>query len=799
MERISKLCVKGGFYDNQIEIDLRTDITHRVTTIYGSNGSGKSSIANAILEYKHGAALEEKEFIKVSFLADDLSEVVIPDDDRENIWVYSEKYIEKNIEWNDDKLGAIVMFGEQIDIDTKIQEKNIELSERIDELKHIDTNKYEREKGEFSIYSASESIRSVLRKSWSEREKKIRNLKSVQVTENVLNQIYAKEKENSSYNKLKEEYDKKVDELLLISKDLEKLPIFTITTITKEDIEHITKLLEMRLVKPEGTKLEEKLLNLVLEGKRNLISDSLNHFTNIDNNECPYCMQEVSGDHRDLLLKSIISILNEEVEQHSKELRIAKEKLSEANLDLDYLRRYESEKIIKFTKNIDSYNKLIQDVRKSIDNKIDNPFDSIHIKDLLSDLTNELKNQSMELINFINGFNSSVDSYQESRDYLLDLNKRIARLEIDDNFKKWLLLRNELNKERKSLIKITEQVDKLKEEIKDLNTKKSRVDIALKDINNNLQQIFSGKNRISLELDANSNYRVKTRGKKIKLKKLSTGERNVISLCYFFAHLRNNTNAYKKFSNSYFIVLDDPISSLDFDNKIGIYAFLRKTLGGIISENEKSRILILTHDLEVVYKLDKVFDDIKKSLSIKNYYCGMRLLSNKNTKAVNVRKMNNYGWNIEEIYNYACSNAEEENNNDFYVGNVLRKTLEAYATFNFRKDISGLTQSETILNKIENSDIRDHFKNRMLRLLLNSESHTEETASAIIDHDSFEQFSKEERIQISRDVLCLLFLLDKEHIKSYLPDDNTKIENIEKWIENCKPIETISAPNDNVM
>lgn len=494
-------------------------------------------------------------------------------------------------------------------------------------------------------------------------------------------------------------------------------------------------------------------------------------------------MQSVTKDHKELLLQSIRSILNEEVEEHSKELETIKEILVDVNIDLDYLRKYENDKIIVFMKNINKYNELIKEIRDEIDNKLDNPFDPINLENRVGSIIEILGIQYEELIAFIDEFNSSISLREDTQKYLEDLNKRIARIEIDDNYRLWLSLRQGLNTERLKLVETTKKIEELKEDIKILNSEKSRVDIALKDINGNLNQIFSGRNRLSLELDENSNYRIMTRGKRVKLKKLSTGERNVISLCYFFSHLRNNTSSIKMFSDSYFIILDDPISSLDFDNKIGIYSYLRKTFKDILCNNQKSRILILTHDLEVVYKLDKVFDDIKKEKQIEKFSCSMRLLLNKCTKSVNISKINNYAWNIEEIYEYATSDIDDYSHKDYNIGNVLRKTLEAYATFNFRIGISDLTNSEEILNKIKNNDLREHFKNRMFRLLLNSESHTEEIAKTFTDHDLFEQFSKEERIQLSKDVLCLLYLLDKEHIKSYLPNNDKEIKNIESWIK----------------
>ena len=789
MDTISKLRIIGGYFENQVDLILRTDPKHRITTIYGSNGSGKSSIANAFQEIKDSNDSLEKEFSHVTFLNDHNNEVILSEVDKQNIWVYSEKYAEKYINWNEDNLGAIVMFGEQIEIDSEIKS----LTEQYDQFKttlsQIDTTKYEAQKGVYSISSALESIRSELRKDWAEREKRIKRTKTSPVTDNLINQIFSLDKISlNAFTKLDNEFESLLSKYLLIENNQDKLVPFHFNLISSEYQLHIRNQLNKKILKPDGSHLEEKILNLVLEGKRNLINDAFNHFSFHDNNDCPYCMQKVSEDHRQVLLKSIRSLFNDDVKVHIQELEMIKSQLNVIELDLDYLRKYQGDRVIELTRSIQIYNEIILNLITLVNQKIENPFDPINFNFSIERTIIEIKNHEIELLSFIRNFNDSIENVERTRNYLIELNKKIARYEIDDRYRNYLSLQDGLNKERKLHLKLIDNIEILKQQIDLLNSKKHRVDIALGEINLNLQQVFSGNNRLRLKLDSNSNYRVTSRGKGIKLKKLSTGERNVISLCYFFAHLRNNTDAFKKFGSPYFIVLDDPISSLDFDNKIGIYALLRKIFGEIISNNSKSRIIVLTHDLEAVFRLDKVFDDIQTSLNItnKNIYCNRRLLLNKNTEAVKVKNINSYGWNIEVIYEYANSNIDDENGNDFYIGNILRKTLEAYASFNFRKGFSNLTQSEEILERIDNIELREHYKNRMLRLLLNSESHTEEAVSAFPDHESFELFSKQERIQISRDVLCLLYLLDNLHIKSYLANDDLKIKNIEMWIEKCQ-------------
>lgn len=787
MDKISKIRVEGGFYDTQIDIKLRTKNKARVSTIYGNNGSGKSSIANAFYEFKHNS---KKEFTHVSFLDNSNNELLISDKDKQNIWVFSDKYLDENINWNDDHLGAIVMFGEHGKIDNEINEKTNQLKLLESEIANIDVDKYKQKQGSYSIEDSVQSLHSILRKNWVEREKKILDVKRVLVTDKVVKQVTDLNKGKDSYKSLIDEFETKMANFSLIDKNQKKLQSFEIHLLSQEDQDLIHDLLSRRIQKPEGSILEEKILNLIINGNREMIEDSFHYFTNDCEAECPYCLQTVDNLHRELLLKSIRSILSEEVEEHSKHLSKTKEVIKVIEIDLDYLRKYKNEEIIEFQKKILSYNRFIDDIYSEIDKKLENPFDPINFEFSLKSLITEIQNRTDNLLMFVTDFNASVDSIESTKDYLLELNKRIARLEIDDNLKKTLFLNSELKREEEIYVKLSKNINEINSEIATLNAKKKSVDIALNDINRNLYQIFSGKNRISLKVDEEFNYRVMSRGKKIKLKKLSTGEKNVISLCYFFAQLRNNTSALNKYNNQYFVVLDDPISSLDFDHKIGIYAFLRKTLGDIIEHNDKSRVLILTHDLEVVHRFDNIFDDIKKSLKLpKDFSCNMRILSNKNTLAEDIGRMNNYCWNIQLIFEYACSNPDDDHINDFYIGNVLRKTLEAYATFNFRKGISGLVQDDTILKKITDDELRDYFRTRMIRLLLHSESHTEDRAKSFSDYDSFEQFSRSEKVQISKDVISLLYLIDKEHVKAYISNDKKQISEIEEWIKSCRWIE----------
>lgn len=783
MKNISKIRIQGGFYDELIDINLRVEEKHRVSTIYGNNGSGKSSIANAFYEYKtNDENLKDKEFNEVKLLNDESENIELSIDKKNNIWVYSEKYIQNNIFWDKDNLGSIVMFGEQIDIDSDIKEKTSELNTKTDNLNNIKLQDYTETKGDKSIEFASEQIKKELRDRWASREKKIRKSNVAQVNEGIFNKVSATDLlSQTEYKRLLLEFSKREKEFSQIDDKMEKLYSFSLKTITTDDIEKITYLLSKEIPRPQGNDIERKLLDLIYDGKREMVIDSYNHFNNDHNNDCPYCLQKINLVHKEMLINSIKQILNEEVDKHTEDLKKIKDEIDILGPDLNYLLKFKNDETVELINKISIYNNEIRKIMSKIDDKIENPYESQDLDINILSISEAVNKDHKELSKFIEDFNISIDKIDETKADLSLINIKLARFEIQSEYNQWIKLRSDLNNDREKFESLTKEIIDLKNLIKELNSKKSNVDIALKEINLSLQSIFSGNNRLTLELDENSNYRIKTRGKRTRFKNLSTGEQNVITLCYFFAHLRINTSALTKFKEPYFIILDDPISSLDFDNRIGIYSYLRKVCDEILSNNDESRVLVLTHDLEVVYRLDKVFSDIYDSLNRReNFYCTLRLLQNKKSQATSMSNMNSYKWNMEEIYEYAKQSEDEDSDNDFYMGNIIRKNLEAYSTFNFRKSFDKILNNKVILSRIEPKELSEYFKNRMFRLLLNSESHTEYRTKAFLDYETFEQFSRSERIKTSKDILCFFYLLDQEHLESYLPNC---ISDVKRWID----------------
>lgn len=63
------------------------------------------------------------------------------------------------------------------------------------------------------------------------------------------------------------------------------------------------------------------------------------------------------------------------------------------------------------------------------------------------------------------------------------------------------------------------------------------------------------------------------------------------ALCYFFTELLNNTNAKDAHKTECLIVLDDPVSSFDLENRVGIISYLKSQMLKTLRGNLNSRII----------------------------------------------------------------------------------------------------------------------------------------------------------------------------------------------------------------
>ena len=249
-----------------------------------------------------------------------------------------------------------------------------------------------------------------------------------------------------------------------------------------------------------------------------------------------------------------------------------------------------------------------------------------------------------------------------------------------------------------------------------------------------------------------------TRGQPILFPRLSTAEKNIVTLVYSFFELEKKIK--DKEPESLLVVIDDPISSIDYSNKVGLYTFFRNKIESLSSMYSETKFIICTHDEEIYYHFYKIFDDLKcyYQKNPKNISC-FELTYEGLIKRES--EYNFYKQQINSIYKYSLG---LEPDLILYIGNTMRRVLEAYSTFNYNLGPSEISTNQELLSKIQDETEREFFKAYMYRLILNSDSHASDRVRRSSSNFS-EMFSDEEKIKTAQLLLGFLYRLDPVHIE----------------------------------
>lgn len=140
---------------------------------------------------------------------------------------------------------------------------------------------------------------------------------------------------------------------------------------------------------------------------------------------------------------------------------------------------------------------------------------------------------------------------------------------------------------------------------------------------------------------------------------------------------------------------------------------------------------------------------------------------------------NYYSEQLQFIYDFIMS-TEPSLTDAMTIGNVLRRVLEAYGTFNYKTGIIKLMRDQDILKKICDEH-KEMYGNMLYRLLLNDTSHSENLSKESNSGGvAFERYSLKEKQNIAKLVLCFLYELDKLHLEKHLKKERKDLDKIFK-------------------
>lgn len=777
---LSSLCtlqIQGGIFEDKFIAPLFPK-NEKICLIYGKNGSGKSSISKAIRDIQITASNSK---FSIEFIGIKHHEI------NKFIHVFNEDFIQQRVKFfNNKTLDALVLLGNQNNLDDKIKIKQ----ERLGKIENIFLKQREQKLGDLtrSITDSKSTIEKILKREggsfisqgWAERERVIKNLRQ-NAGVKLQDWLVKEDPIENNLVQMQEIIDEKFKQLER-SIDLEQI-VDQIPNIPDINLYALDEQLRLDIQVQELSVREKAIFSLLKDSL--YVKDIEKFFLNKKQDICPFCCQDVDLNYKDSFLKEFYRIFQtSESEAHISMIKNLKKYLIGINQISENFKKIDSTLTTELIELIGEYNELIESFKRLCDAKIVNPFKPIgevEIEKIIL-LIAQLKEKLLLLDNKRIEFNQSYNQVTGIKNNLSQLNKQLGMIEIQEEKIKYFNLEHCKSILQKKISNLNKYKNSLTEEILKLNNEKKNTNIAIDILNHYLAYIFFSADRLQVKASDDGGYAVLVRGKTIKLSWLSEGEKNAIALAYFFSTLLEGKSENEYLKNDLFIVLDDPISSFDFSNKIGVFSFLRKVLFDILLGNPSSKILILTHQIETMFHLEKVHSDIQKSLKNFKHLSGTDYVLNKqhldNVRLIPFNKnYNEYSYYIACIFEFAT---ELTDNYEDVIGNMIRKVLEAFATFNYKMGTEELFYNHDVLNLITESK-QEHYQNLMARLLLNNGSHYEETAKAFPEMDFYSFVDKKEKINTAKLVLYFLAMINPLHIKQHLKDGDKGLHNILSW------------------
>ena len=764
LEQIKTIQLKGGPFTEHTSLEL---LPSRLNLLYGRNGSGKSTIAKCIKKLG-------KEDDGSGYSAETAQ--LLSEDALQKVYVFDEDFVSDNLRMEDEEgLNSIVMIGEQVGLDEKLKDllkHQTDLKSRKDQIsKELDLYK-DSNNPNSPLWHKNEILKKLRADGgWADKDKIIRgNQIKSQVNENLFKDLLDL-KVSRSLEDLQKEFDEKIQTLLQFQRNGSKLETIPCNVLI-HNIEFLKSLLEKHIREPYLSESDKKIIELVQSEYGSYLEHVHPVFDKEEVEVCPLCLRPMSSYDKQELFEKIEGFFNKESESYKTEISRIIENLRQWKpLDLsDVVKEIVGSEIMdQLRPQEEKFKQILALLLSAYEKKRSNIY-GISLFFKWKDLESEQSNYAslIEKANeSIKKYNSEVEHISQLRKTLIGLNKQINAKKLKSDFEQYCKKKEKKQKCNENVDAINGQIETLHRDISSIEDQMKQVNIALEFINEALSYIFFHKKRMVLEI-ADGKYVLKSNGRDVKPKDVSTGERNAIALCYFFAKIFENHQKNNRYTDENLVVLDDPVTSFDKDNKVGIMSFLRWQVDDLYHGNPNTKLLIMSHDLSTVFHLQKVYNDVAEN----NYFVRELIDKRLEDRGNFQNKRNEYKKIMDEVFDMAKSS----HGDILSIGNKMRRMEEAYSSFIFNNSFERLLHNDSFLQKVPESK-RTFFKSLMSRLILNTESHTEEK---IYDMNDFSPMFEEEEIRKTAKYLLILFYyVDPFHLKSYLGINNFSV--VENW------------------
>ena len=790
----NKILIKGRKFENETTFDFFKD-DKRLAFVFGQNGSGKSTIAAGL----YNGEVESEDLISSDLsvclgsgagtnIAVRCESSVRP----ASIRVFDEAYVDKNVRVQGDGMKTIVLVGEngriQGELDLlreTIRAKTELLREKVNELESKKDGR-----GRLPSAIKYEEISKRLRSEtgWAERERVIRDgrIKSP-VNDEVINSVMACS-DDRSIIELNNAFKEALEQLRIAKGNAEEEDLVaSVAIVPMPDYakieEELLSLLPVTVQHPVNSEDVARIFQVLHDRHQLWIEGIRDAFSNADTSFCPYCMRDISAAEKQAIVDRIGKVIRKDAEELIS--RIKSINFPEpVSVDERY-KRFNPEYYNELLVVVSQIRSIITQYRSVIQNKLNNVFDPVSYSDL------GLAQQAQKANNIISKIKSIKDSIllliatrtSVQRD-LSNLNKAMAKQEIKDVYGQYMALRQGEAILRSQRDDIARELATLTEHELALVSQLNATNLAVDEINRNLSTIYMSKDRMRVR-DDGGKYVLKICNKDIRVDKVSTGERNVLGLAYFFADMMRGKRPAEAYKQEYLLVLDDPTSSFDQDVRVGVLSFLSQKFRKILSGNAASHMLVLTHEFLALYGLCRTFQKLKSRNANgdeRAVYAAYKLECDR-AVPIDIRKVDEYRHLLGKTYKYALGSTDVD---DITIGNAMRRMMEAFSTFMFKSGMEDLFVHDRVATYV--GPLAPYFQTVLSRFVLNDESHLESHVHSLSNNGAlFAEISDNEKRRVAKDVICLLYRYSKDHVEAHLSGEFSNFnDNVETWLREIR-------------
>jgi wobble nucleotide-excising tRNase len=772
IKRFSSLKITSDFFGKEKEFTFFKQDKQRLALIYGGNGSGKSTISNAFNHIKNNSSND--------ILLDENNNVIkLESEDLNSLLVFNEEYINNKIRFKENGVESIVLIGESAEIDKKIELLKIEEAEIDNKIEEVDKwLEQNGEKNNISHFALMNQCIDTLKKRWALVDKTIKGNKgSTHVNKNIVHDIITNYKVGTDF----------VEEIgESLAAGLKELAVSDVLSDIIEDriseiffpydvsniVQLVNNLFEEANEVGKNVNPEIDIPDHII-GDAGLLIKAKNYLSDTEHSTCELCLQKIYDDWRKVIVPIIDQYMN------NKNLALIEElnyyKISSYDIaKFNHLRNIDgvlfnsiSDLVLEYNNAVNAHNDLIDNKLSKLNKKLSYTRDQG-----LNSLVTKTNEYIEEFNKKIDDINDVVLSRTTKAKQLAKLNGELAYIEISSNYNWYKKAEAEWNKKSAYLKELVSDKDKINNDINQLHMRLANLNLAMDDINESLSWMFYSKERMVLVPGENNEYKLLINGENVIPSKVSTGERNVLALCYFFVELLRDEKNDEKYKNSKLLIIDDPISSFDYGNKMGVVIVIKSKLSKFFKENPDTKCLLFTHDVYSAYNLFKIFEKYKTNFSDGKEFCKYFELINKELVSEKIDDNNSkYSKNIISIFEFIRNKSERPKLLNT-IGNTLRITIEMFCTFNYCEGIEKTLEKQEILDSLK--DKKDYYQSLIMRLVFNEQSHGKTAVNFVTDVDRSNIYSESELVRMAMDVINFIDILNPIHIAAHLKHSPTK-------------------------